>query len=109
MTLDEKASVTAGVDMWTTEGIERLDIPSWRLTDGPNGARGRNWGVAGTPALAFPTGSALGATWDPQLLRQLGAELGRETRARAAHVLLGPTVNLQRSPLAGRTFECFSE
>ena len=109
LTLDEKAALTAGVDMWATHGIERVGIPSWRMTDGPNGARGRYWGPAGTPAVAMPTGSALGATWDPALLREVGAELGREARARSARVLLGPTVNPQRAPLAGRTFECFSE
>jgi beta-glucosidase len=109
LTLAEKAALTAGVDMWTTCPVDRLGIPSWRLTDGPHGARGRRWGASATRALALPTGSALGATWDADLLAEVGAELGRETRARSAHVLLGPTVNLQRSPLAGRTFECFSE
>ena len=69
-----------------------------------------DWGPAGTPAVAMPTGSALGATWDPALLREVGAELGREARrAVGARFLLGPTVNPQRAPLAGRTFECFSE
>lgn len=109
LTLDEKVALTAGVDMWTTRAIERLAIPALRMTDGPNGARGRRWGAGATPALALPTGSALGATWDVDLLREVGAELGRETRARGAHLLLGPTVNPQRAPLAGRTFECFSE
>ncbi len=64
---------------------------------------------AATPALALPTGSALGATWDVSLIEEVGAELGREARAQSARVLLGPTVNLQRAPLAGRTFECFAE
>jgi beta-glucosidase len=109
LTLDEKAALTAGVDMWMTCSIERLQIPSWRLTDGPSGARGRRWGSSATRALALPTGSALGATWDTALLVEVGAQLGRETKARGAQVLLGPTVNPQRAPLAGRTFECFSE
>ncbi len=109
LTLDEKAALTAGIDMWTTCPIDRLGIPSWRLTDGPSGARGRRWGSSATRALSLPTGSALGATWDTTLLGEVGTELARETKARGAQVLLGPTVNPQRAPLAGRTFECFSE
>lgn len=109
LTLDEKASLTAGADMWTTNGIEHVGLPRRRMTDGPNGARGRYWGPGATRALALPTGSAVGATWDRDLVAAVGAELGREARARGSHVLLGPTVNLQRAPLAGRTFECFGE
>ena len=89
LTLDEKASITAGADMWTTQAVPRLGVPSWRMTDGPNGARGRFWGPAATPALALPTGSALGATWDVGLIGEVGAEPGREAGARSARVSRG--------------------
>jgi beta-glucosidase len=109
LTLDEKAALTAGVDMWSTASIPRLGIPSVRLTDGPNGARGTRPGPAGPTATCVPCGSALGATWDPDLVERVGALVGREARAMGARVLLAPTVNVHRSPLAGRNFECYSE
>lgn len=109
MTLDEKALLTSGLGMWATHPIERLGIPSWRLTDGPNGARGTRFGPAGVRAICVPSGAALAASWNTDLVEEVGALLGRETRARGARALLGPTINIQRSPLGGRTFECFSE
>src|SRR3954466_689416 len=110
MTLEEKAGLTAGEDLWSTGAIGRGGIPKVRVTDGPNGARGPflpGGGVA--TAVCVPTGSALGATWDVDLLRRVGALLGEETRGRGCRVLLAPTVNIHRSPLAGRNFECYSE
>ena len=109
LTLDEKAALTAGVDMWSTASVPRLGIPSIQLTDGPNGARGTRPGPAGPTATCVPCGSALGATWDPDLVERVGALVGREARAMGARVLLAPTVNIHRSPLAGRNFECYSE
>lgn len=109
MTLDEKASLTAGVDMWTTAGVSRLGIPPVRVTDGPNGARGTQMGPAGPTAACMPCGSALGATWSPEVLELVGGVLGAEARTKGARVLLAPTVNMHRSPLAGRNFECYSE
>jgi beta-glucosidase len=111
MTLDEKASLTAGADGWHTTAIERLGIRSVAMTDGPNGARGTELpGVGQTlPAVCVPCGAMLGATWDVELVRRVGALLGREAREKAARILLAPTVNLQRSPLFGRHFECYSE
>ena len=109
LTLDEKAALTAGVDMWSTASVSRLGIPSIQLTDGPNGARGNRPGPAGPTATCVPCGSALGATWDPDLVERVGALVGREARAMGARVLLAPTVNIHRSPLAGRNFECYSE
>jgi beta-glucosidase len=109
MTPEEKASLTAGRDMWSTNAVARLGIPPVRLTDGPNGARGTSMGSAGPRSVCVPTGSALGATWDPDLLERVGALLGREARRKSARVLLAPTVNIHRSPLAGRNFECYSE
>ncbi|HEX6424837.1 MAG TPA: glycoside hydrolase family 3 C-terminal domain-containing protein [Acidimicrobiales bacterium] len=109
MTLDEKAALTAGVDMWSTAAVPRLGIPAVRLTDGPNGARGAHLGPTGPTAACLPCGSALGATWSPDVVAAVGGVIGSEARAKGARVLLAPTVNLHRSPLAGRNFECYSE
>ncbi len=110
LSIDEKAAITAGSGFFTMTGSERLGIPNWMTTDGPNGARGSSFlGSGESKATCIPCGSALGASWDPSLVEELGALLGRETRQKAARVLLAPTVNLHRSPLAGRNFECFSE
>lgn len=109
LTLDEKAALTAGVDMWTTAAVPRLGIPAVRLTDGPNGARGAQVGPTGPTAACLPCGSALGATWSTDVLARVGAVLGAQARSKGARVLLAPTVNMHRSPLAGRNFECYSE
>ena len=110
MTLDEKAAFTAGADFWTLVANERVGIPPIRVTDGPNGARGSAlFGLGGETAVCVPCGSALGATWDPGLVERVGAMLGEEALTKACRVLLAPTVNLHRSPLAGRNFECYSE
>ncbi len=110
LTLEEKAALTAGEDMLSTVAVERLGIPKVHVTDGPNGARGNSLpGMGGAPSTCIPCGSALGATWDPDLARALGALVGREARDRGCRGLLAPTVNLHRSPLAGRNFECYSE
>jgi beta-glucosidase len=109
LTLDEKAALTAGVDVWTTAAVPRLGIPAVRVTDGPNGARGTHMGPSGPTAACLPCGSALGATWSPETLAAVGGVLGAEARTKGARVLLAPTVNMHRSPLAGRNFECYSE
>jgi beta-glucosidase len=110
LTLEEKAILTAGEDMLSTPSVERLGIPKVHVTDGPNGARGNSLpGVGGPPSTCIPCGSALGASWNPTLSQELGALVGREARDRGCRGLLAPTVNLHRSPLAGRNFECYSE
>ncbi|MEE3326368.1 MAG: glycoside hydrolase family 3 N-terminal domain-containing protein, partial [Myxococcota bacterium] len=110
LTLEEKALLTAGEDMWTTPGVQRLGIPKIRVTDGPNGARGSSLlGLGDTTAACIPCGSALGSTWNPDLIERVGAMLGEEAITKAARVLLAPTINLHRSPLGGRNFECYSE
>ncbi len=110
LTLDEKALLTAGRDGWSTAGVPRAGIPPVRMTDGPNGARGSSvLGAGDATAVCVPCGSALGATFDVDLLERVGALLGDEARTKGCRVLLAPTVNLHRSPLAGRNFECFSE
>ena len=107
LSLEEKVSLLAGEDVWRLPAVERASIPSLVMTDGPSGARGQSF-ISGRSAC-FPCGTALAATWDPGLVTEVAAELGREARRAGAHVLLGPTVNLHRHPLGGRNFECFSE
>ncbi|HVN87734.1 MAG TPA: glycoside hydrolase family 3 C-terminal domain-containing protein [Candidatus Binatia bacterium] len=107
LTLDEKAALLAGVDFACTRPIERLAVPSLKTTDGPNGARGNPDGTA--TAACFPVGTALAATWNVALLSAVGAALAEEAKTKGAQILLGPTVNIHRSPLAGRNFECYSE
>jgi beta-glucosidase len=110
LTLEEKASLTAGQDFGSTVAVDRLGIPKIALTDGPSGARGPAFpGAGGMPSVCVPCGSAMGATWNPELTAMVGALLGREAKARGCRVLLAPTVNLHRAPLAGRNFECYSE
>ena len=96
--------------MLSTVAVERLGIPKVHVTDGPNGARGNALpGMGSDPSVCIPCGSALGATWNPALVEELGALVGREASDRGCRGLLAPTVNLHRSPLAGRNFECYSE
>ncbi|MEP7133767.1 MAG: glycoside hydrolase family 3 C-terminal domain-containing protein [Chloroflexota bacterium] len=108
MTLEEKISMLAGADLWHSVGIPRLGIPQFKTTDGPNGARGA-WGSMSTPSVATPVGIALGATWNPELVEKVGNVLADELEAKSAHILLAPTVNIHRTPIAGRNFECYSE
>jgi beta-glucosidase len=111
LTLDEKAALLAGDDLWSTVGIEHAGIPKVFVTDGPNGARGPSipGADAATTAWCAPCGSALGATWNVDLVERVGRTIGAEARTKASRVLLAPTVNIHRSPLAGRNFECYSE
>ncbi len=97
----------AGRDLWHTVPIERLGIPALKVSDGPNGARGESH--SGQTSVCTPCGTALGASFDPELVRRVGEMLGSEARTKGARVLLAPTVNLHRSPLAGRNCECMSE
>ncbi len=105
MTLEEKVAMCAGATLWTSTPVPRLGIPAFKMSDGPNGVRGDGR----TPATCFPVGTALGASWDVDLLAEVGQALARECRDKDVDVLLGPTINLHRSPLAGRNFECYSE
>ncbi|KAH8601980.1 glycoside hydrolase family 3 protein [Bisporella sp. PMI_857] len=83
-------------------------VPSIRVSDGPNGVRGTKF-FNGITAACFPCGTGLAATWNTELLRKAGVVMGQESKAKGAHVILGPTINIQRSPLGGRGFESFSE
>lgn len=108
MTLEEKVSLTAGADLWHTVPVERLGVPVLKVTDGPNGARGAD-GSSGPTSACFPAGVALAATWNTGLVEKIGQALAQEVTAKGAHMLLAPTVNIHRTPLAGRNFECYSE
>lgn len=107
LTIDEKASLTGGDDVWHLPAVERLGIARLKMSDGPSGVRGERFGVR--RSLSFPCGMAVGASWDTGLLGRYGAALAAEARAKGVHLLLGPTVCIPRTPLAGRTFESFSE
>ena len=107
MTLDEKASLTAGANLWYLPPVERLGIPALKVSDGPSGVRGDS--LIGRRSLSLPCGMAVGSTWNPELVGRLGGMLAAEARSKGVHVLLGPTVCIVRTPLAGRTFESFSE
>lgn len=108
MTLEEKAGLCSGADQWHTKEIKRLGIPALRLSDGPHGLRFIEDGKA-KPAVCFPTGSALASSFDKKLIERVGEALGRQARKIGVHTLLGPAVNMKRSPLCGRNFEYFSE
>ncbi len=107
LTLAEQVSLLAGRNIWETEPIERVGIPSMRVSDGPVGARGTDFN--GPASVNTPCGTSLAATFDPALVLEVGHLLGKETRAKGARVLLAPTVNLHRTPIGGRNFECMSE
>ncbi len=107
LTLEEKASLLSGKDTWSTRAIG--EIPSIFMTDGPHGLRKALTGINGLPATCFPTASALASTWNPDLVQQVGAAIGLEAQAADVQVVLGPGVNMKRSPLGGRNFEYFSE
>jgi len=109
MTVQEKVALLAGTNHWYTVPVERLGIPSLKMTDGPNGARGAGGFTSGVKAACFPAEISLASTWNTDLLERVGQALAREVKMKGAQVLLAPTVNIQRSPLGGRNFECFSE
>lgn len=108
LTLEEKIKLLAGKDFWHTHAIDRLNIPSLKYSDGPNGARGGLF-VGGPTSACFPAGACLAATFDKGLARKIGRALAEETRTKGASVLLGPTVCPHRDPRGGRNFESFSE
>jgi beta-glucosidase len=111
LTLQEKVSLLSGKDRWSTTPIERLGIPSLIMTDGPHGVRTEPmWeGRIHSPATSFPTGVSMASSWNTELIERVGVALAEETRALACDILLGPCVNIVRTPLAGRNFETYSE
>ena len=113
MTLEEKASLCSGADMWHTKTVERLGIPDAMVADGPHGLRKQNPDQhhvnESIPSVCFPTGCAGAASFNRTLLYELGVTLGRECLAEQVDVILGPALNNKRSPLCGRNFEYYSE
>ena len=115
LTLEEKAALLAGKGEWDTRDIPRLNIPSMILSDGPHGLRrqagaGDHLGLnPSLPATCFPTAATMANSWDPELGEEVGKALGEEAKTMGVHVLLGPGMNIKRSPLCGRNFEYFSE
>ena len=115
MTLEEKASLMSGANFWNTKPVTRLGIPGMMLTDGPHGLR-KQGGKAdhlglnkSIPATCYPSAAGLANTWDEALIEEMGRFLGLEAASEGVSVLLGPGVNIKRSPLCGRNFEYFSE
>lgn len=115
LSLEEKAALTSGADFWTTKSIDRVGIPSLMLTDGPHGLRKQggdtdHLGLAGSiPATCFPPAVGLSASFDPELAERVGVALGVESAIEDVAVILGPGINIKRSPLCGRNFEYMSE
>ena len=103
MTLEEKVAYIGGYEGWYIRAVERLGLPEVRMADGPQGVRNN------TRSTLYPCGIAVAATWDKELVGQMGVALGKDSRARGVHILLGPGANIYRSPLCGRNFEYFGE
>lgn len=107
LSTEQRIELLAGVDNWHSASFADPPVPALRFTDGPAGARGTSF--TGPPSASFPCGTALAATFDPELVERIGRALADQMRSKNAHVLLAPTVNLHRHPLSGRNFECYSE
>ena len=107
LTLDEKVTLLSGFNNWYTNKIERLNIPSIKMSDGPNGVRGD--GTSGKSSACFPCPILMGSTWNEDLFYEIGEALGEGANDKDVDVLLGPTINLHRHPLGGRHFENYSE
>jgi beta-glucosidase len=108
LTLEEKVDLLTGRDFWTTVPIEKIGLRRLLVSDGPSGVRGEVWDER-SPSLNLPSATALSSSWDLAMARRYGAAAAVEARRKNVDVVLGPTINLHRSPLGGRHFECFSE
>ena len=107
LSLEEKVSLLSGFNSWYTNKIDHANVPSIKMSDGPNGIRGDS--NSGKSSACFPCAISIGSSWDLELINQLGEALGEEANAKDVDVLLGPTINIHRHPLGGRHFESFSE
>lgn len=108
LTLEEKVQLLTGRDFWTTWPIEKIGLRHMLFSDGPTGVRGEVWDER-QPSMNFPSAAAISSSWDPAIADRLGAASAVEARRKGVDVVLGPTINLHRSPLGGRHFEAFSE
>ncbi|MDR6717344.1 beta-glucosidase-like glycosyl hydrolase [Paenibacillus sp. 2003] len=115
MTLKEKAELCSGKDFWNTKSIDRLGVPSIMMTDGPHGLRKQEGSAdhlglnKSLPATCFPSGSGVDSSWNCELAHMMGKAIGQEAAAADISIVLGPGVNMKRSPLCGRNFEYYSE
>ncbi len=115
MTLEEKAAICDGENFWNLKAMEKYGIPSIMVCDGPHGLRKKDYEKKGdslsnsVPAISYPTAATTAASWDPELLYEMGVALGKKCLKEEVGVLLGPGINMKRSPLCGRNFEYFSE
>jgi len=114
LTLEEKAALCTGLGPWQTVDVERLGIPRITMSDGPHGVRKvkniEDFGLAESiPATCYPPAAALAATWNRELIQKVGEHLGDECISLDVDILLGPGVNIKRTPLCGRNFEYYSE
>ncbi len=115
MTLEEKAAICDGENFWNLKAMEKYGIPSIMVCDGPHGLRKKDYNKKGdslsnsVPAISYPTAATTASSWDPELLYEMGVALGKKCLKEEVGVLLGPGVNMKRSPLCGRNFEYFSE
>ncbi|WP_426592640.1 glycoside hydrolase family 3 C-terminal domain-containing protein [Cellulomonas sp. McL0617] len=108
LTLERKVLLLTGRDFWSTHPLDEIGLRSMVLSDGPAGVRGPTWDERET-SLSLPSGTALASSWDPEIARTYGRVMAQEARRKDVDVVLGPTINLHRSPLGGRHFEAFSE
>src|SRR5205807_6253942 len=108
LTLEQKVRLLTGADSWKLYGESAVGLRPMVMSDGPAGVRGTRFDAA-NPSSSLPCPIALGATWDEELVKELAMALGREARAKGGDILLGPTVNIVRTPLSARGFERFSE
>ena len=115
LTLEEKAAICDGADFWHLKGMEKYGFPSIMVCDGPHGLRKKDYSKTGdslsnsVPAISYPTAATTAASWDPELLYKMGVALGKKCLKEEVGVLLGPGINMKRSPLCGRNFEYFAE
>ena len=115
LTLEEKVALCDGENFWNLKAMEKYDIPSIMVCDGPHGLRKKDYSKKGdslsnsVPAISYPTAATTAASWDPELLYEMGVALGKKCLKEEVGVLLGPGINMKRSPLCGRNFEYFSE
>ena len=108
LSIEERAGLTAGIDSWHAGGVDSIGLGPMLTLDGPNGVRGVTF-PEGSSATCTPCGTGLGATWDVDLVAEVAARIGAEAKRAGVHYILGPVLNLVRSPLGGRVFECYSE
>jgi beta-glucosidase len=110
LTLEEKIQLLAGMDMWRTVSFPEKGLPYVKVTDGPNGARG-GAGIYDSVVTAalFPAPACIGATWDVEMAELMAKGIAQDSRSKKAHISLAPTINIQRDPRGGRSYESYSE